>query len=165
MDEIEELKQKLQEAQESTKKLEEKIKELEQEKSCKRWRAKNGEKYYFIDETIINDHYEANDLTDNVLYEQGNYFETEREAEIVAEKLKIYTKLKDLALRLNKGKEIDWNDGTQNKFHIYYHHDYGIDQDVNSRYKHLGTIHCLDRGFKDEAIKEIGEENLKKLFI
>lgn len=165
MEEIEELKQKLNEAVATTKQLEEKIKELEEEKNCKRWKAKYGEKYYYIDEAIINDHYEANDITDNALYERGNYFKTQREAQIVAEKLKIYTKLKDLALRLNKGKEIDWNDDTQNKYHLYYHHDYGICKDVNLCYQHLGTIHCLDEEFDLKAIKEIGEKNLKKLFI
>lgn len=163
MDEIEELKQKLQEAQESTKKLEEKIKELEQEKGCKRWKAENGEKYYFI-EGIVSNHYEANDEIDNALYEQGNYFETQREAEIVAEKLKIYTKLKDLALRLNKGKGFDWSNKDQAKFRLYYY-KCEICQDINWSYHYLGGIYCLDRNFKDEAIKEIGEENLKKLFI
>ena len=162
MNEIEELKQKLQEAQESTKKLEEKIKELEQEKSCKRWKAKNGEKYYYI-EGIVNYHYETNDSIDNALYEQGNYFKTDEEAVIVAEKLKIYTKLKDLALRLNKGKEIDWNDKNQRKFHIYCY-DCEICQDSGWSYHYLGGIYCLDGNFKDEAIKEIGEENLIKLF-
>lgn len=166
MEEIEELKQKLNEAVATTKQLEEKIKELEEEKKYVRWKpCKNGT-YWLINESGKVSHQLYNSDFDEHCYDIGNFFETEREAQIVAEKLKIYTKLKDLALRLNNGKKIDWNDDTQRKHHLFYCQDTcKIKQDVNIRYKYLNTIYCLDSEFKDEAIKEIGEENLKKLFI
>ena len=166
--ELEKISTKLENELIRFKKLIEELKESQEEKQehrNKRWRGEKNEDYYYIlGNGGINTNNEDLSLYDNMLYDMGNYFKTEKEAQIVAEKIKIYTKLKDLALRLNKGKEIDWNNCTQNKYHLYYQRGNGICQDMSSRWKHLGTIHCLDIKFKDEAIKEIGEENLKKLF-
>ena len=77
-------------------------------------------------------------------------------------KLEIETKLKNIAERLNKGQKIDWEDDNQSKHCIYYGYD---DKKINCFARHYrkdqGEIYCLDENFKDEAIKEIGEEDLK----
>lgn len=95
----------------------------------------------------------------------GNYFKTEIEACKVLDKILTYKKLKDLAVKLNEGKIIDWKDDTQEKVYIYFNNaanrlDYGF----RSTYQDFGTIYCLDRNFLDKALKEIGENNLKLLF-
>ena len=102
---------------------------------------------------------------DTCRYEIGNYFKTEEEAKKAVEKMKIYTQLKDLALRLNKGEKIDWENDDQAKYYIYY--DCGkmeLDYNNDWLYKKIGQIYCLDIYFLDIAEQEIGEENLKKLF-
>lgn len=151
---IEELKESQEESQE------------EQEHRNKRWRGKKNEDYYYIlGNGGINTNNEDLSLYDNMLYDIGNYFKTEREAQIVAEKIKIYTKLKDLALRLNKGEDVDWSNTDQEKFCLYYSiTNCKICQDSWWEHNYLGGIYCLDKTFKEEAIKEIGEENLRKLF-
>ena len=102
---------------------------------------------------------------DTARFNMGNYFKTEKEAEKVAEKIKIYVELKRLAERLNNGREINWNDNNQSKYYIeYYPSSQTIVFDRSYSYQKQGVIYCLDREFKDIAIKEIGKDRLKKLF-
>lgn len=95
----------------------------------------------------------------------GLVYATEEARDKAVFKLKIETKLKNIAERLNNGKKIDWGNHNQKKYYIYYdyYHDY-IDfvYDLDNNYQ--GTIYCLNENFLDEAIKEIGEENLIKYF-
>lgn len=81
----------------------------------------------------------------------------------MVEKIKIYTQLKDLALRLNKGEKIDPNNSNQYKYHIYYVPS-GLAITATYCYQYLGQIYCLDSDFLKIAKQEIGEENLKKIF-
>ena len=71
----------------------------------KRWRGKDGEKYYFITSSRFNieNDYEYGYSSDDVRYELGNYFRTEEEAEKFSEYLKQCTK--DYVERI-KTKEI-----------------------------------------------------------
>lgn len=165
MNKLKELEKKIEEL---SKELEELRCELDKEKSnnCKRYRANCGERYYYYGSTgMVSDYYENNDDLDTNMYVMGNYFKTKEEAEKVVEKLKIYTRLKDLTLRLNKGEELDWENENQRKYFIYYdNHNKEIYTICNYYSKELGQIYCLDKDFLNKAIKEIGEENLKKLF-
>lgn len=158
------LKQELEILKKKCDELEEKINNMDI--SVTRWRADSGEVYYCVsnDGKVDWNTDECGDSS-TARYDLGNYFQTTQEAEKVAEKIKIYTKLKDLALRLNKGEEIDWKNKGQLKYYICF------DNENNKlRYSYyynchdIGQIYCLDENFLDIAIKEIGEENLKKLF-
>ena len=54
----------------------------------KRWRAKEGETYYrFTSNFEVKGFYDDNDISDNVAYDSGNYFQTKEEAQEVADKL------------------------------------------------------------------------------
>lgn len=165
IEELEELSTRLENGLIRFKKLIEELKESkEEEQEHKRWRGKKNKDYYIIlangNVDTVN---EDCSLYDNKVYDMGNYFKTREAAEKVAEKIKIYTKLKDIALRLNKGKKVDWSNTIQTKFCLYYR-DCKIQQDAKWAFHFLGEIYCLDGNFKVTAIKEIGEENLKKLF-
>lgn len=106
--ELEELKNKCNELEEKIRKL--KLNEINE----KRWRAENGDSYYYILST--GETHEDRDIGgawENGRYNVGNYFRTKEEAKRTAKKIKIYMKLKELALRLNKCEEIDWQDYTQ----------------------------------------------------
>lgn len=136
IEELEELSTKLENELIRFKKLIEELKESQEEKKeHKRWRGEKNEDYYYIlGNGDINTNNEDLSLYDNKLYDIGNYFKTEKAAEKNAEKIKIYTKLKDLALRLNKGKEINWNDDTQDKYFLYCRHNCGKSRNL-SRYE------------------------------
>lgn len=70
---------------------------LPKRQNPKRWRAENGRLYYFVN-FYIKDWFfsdETEDVgnpIDNINYNSGNYFSTEVEAEIIAQKLNSYMK-------------------------------------------------------------------------
>lgn len=166
MNEIEKLKEKQEELRKEIEKLDIQINELtEQRERSKRWRGNQNEKYWYITPSnIVNYAMEMGDDQDNRSYEIGNYFRTKKEAEKAVEKMKIYTQLKDLALRLNHGREFDWENSEQEKYYIYYRHKTTkLDYSSSWCCQNMGQIYCLDSNFFDIAKREIGEENLKKI--
>lgn len=168
MNEIEKLKEKQEELKREIEELDTQINELEKKeitKSGKRWRGVKDRFYWYIEgDCEVYGEYETNDDYDNSRYGIGNYFRTKEEAEKVVEKMKIYTRLKDLALRLNKGREVDWDDFKQAKWYIHYSYDGNLTTIDSRIYQNIGQIYCLDSNFLNIAKREIGEKNLRKLF-
>ena len=63
--------------------------ETKQIEDLPRWRAKEGEKYYFISDCLnVDFNSEDSDEYDDSYYEAGNYFKTEEAAERAAEKIR-----------------------------------------------------------------------------
>lgn len=107
----------------------------------------------------------TNDFMQNNFIDLGRAFNSEKTKNKAIEKQKIYIKLKNLAERLNNGKKLNWNDIDEDKYYIYY--DYAneeLREEYNNLNQNQGTIYCLDENFLEIAKKEIGEENLLKLF-
>ena len=157
MENLEELKKKYEE-------LGKEIERLEKEKKNKRWRAEYNKDYYFINNVLdIDGSTEDNCLIDDKRHKLMNYFATREEAQKVANKIKTYIELKQLAEELNGDEEIDWKDGTQGKYHIYYCQKEEFYTERNTINNNFG-VYCLDANFKDKALEQIGEERLKELF-
>lgn len=159
MENLEELKKKYEE-------LGQKINELENNLKNKNNRSRVGYdcKYYYINgysEIATNE--ECNCELDDGRYNIGNYFKTKEEGEKVLGKLKIYTKLKDLANRLSENEPLDWDNIDQDKFCIYNENNRLL-QDSRCYTQNLGNIYCTCEDFLEIAIKEIGEKKLKELF-
>lgn len=146
------------------KELQEEIENLKNEKdTLKRWRAEEDEIYYYAISFIANDS-ENNTACDNFRYDTGNYFKTENEAREYREKLIIYQKLKDLALELNQGKQINFDDTTQEKYIIILDDMRNLNIISSVYQQSIGQIYCLDKNFLEKAKERIGEDNLEKLF-
>lgn len=146
------------------KELQEEIENLKNEKdTLRRWRAKEDEIYYYATSFIGNDS-ENNATCDNFRYDTGNYFKTENEAREYREKLIIYQNLKDLALELNQGKQIDFDDTTQEKYIIILDDMRNLNIISSVYQQSIGQIYCLDKNFLEKAKERIGEDNLEKLF-
>ena len=114
-----------------------------------------------------NDHYFNNNDNDDIQYNEfhyrfGNYFKTKEEAEFARKKRLIYQQLKDYALGHNT-EEIDWNNLSQFKWHIKYDNNCEI-----IRYCWTRVLNCMNQiYFTSEeiaraAVKEVGEDNIKK---
>ena len=120
--------------------------------------------YYFLssDGKIIRTLWYGIDL-DLFRFNTGNCFKTEQEAEEYKENLLTKQALKDLALELNNGVVIDWDDEKQYKFYIYY--DYEVEKLVCHWLEVVKTfdVYCLNNQFLDIAKDRIGEEKLIKL--
>lgn len=160
MNKIEELENKIED-------LKKELEELKKsEKVNKRWRARENKLYWYLNGDLI-PHW-SNDFRDNfddIKNKIHNYFISLEEAEKVAEKIKIYIELKDLAEELNEGVEIDWDNSRQPK-HCFWKNcdsDNLYSETVYSG-KHIGQIYCLNSNFLEIAKKRIGEERLLKLF-
>lgn len=168
MDRIEELRNNLEDYYKDMKKKIEEVEkeELKKAETKKRWRAKRNGTYYLIyDNLDVDDSLESSDSYDDKRYKYRNYFQTREQAEKVAERIKLYMELKDLAEELNGDEEIDWNNDIQRKYSIEYdYYDKKIRQYGFIDCKDLGQIHCLDKDFLEKAKERIGEDRLKKLF-
>ena len=137
------------------------MKKMLEECECKRWKPEPNEEYYYVSEDgkIVQ--------TRNCGWEPAanrikfyNCFKSEKQAEAEAEKILVRRQLEDIARRLNKGQEIDWNDNNQLKYNIGF--DFPLEIiSIGALYRKLqGSVYCLSDKFKDVAIQEIGEERL-----
>lgn len=156
-EEIDELKAKIE--------VLEKELQVQNQPCAKRWRGCQKQEYWAINDKDghILAFEEWGDEMDNYRYITGNYFKTEEEAEEYKENFITKQKLKDLALRLNKGVEFDWKDMSQGKYFIYYLYNQGLRYHCATRSHYVGQIYCLDENFLHIATQEIGEEALIKL--
>lgn len=129
-----------------------------------RWKPKVSQNYYYVDNvggiqitTWRDVHF------DDAYYSTFNCFQTEEQAEAEAEKILVRRMLEDIARRLNKGEEINWDNREQPKYILLLDTSDGeITFDTTRRFKNQGAIYCLDENFIDVATQEIGEERLKK---
>ena len=84
---------------------------------CKRWRAKKDERYWYIkiDGGVAVD-CELKAGIDDRLYELGNYFKTEEEAQKASDWLKAFAILRDDT----KGFKPDWKNEKQKRWYVFY---------------------------------------------
>lgn len=137
--------------------LEERLKQCNYE----RWKPKDGEKYWYIDDKFeLHNAKFTNSLYDDNKIETYNCFQTKEEAEQEAEKILIRRQLEDIAKRLNKGEKFDWK-RNQSKWYLFWDWNYEKIRSYECFNFQGGEVYCLDRNFKDVAIREIGEEKLK----
>lgn len=159
LEQINELKQKIEE-------LEKEVNSPESEgiKKGVRWKPEYGEKYYYLDDGGgINYAYWSNDNIDLFRFNTGNCFKTEQEAEDYKENLLTKQALKDLALELNNGVEIDWKSEEQEKHYLYLNHQTNVLNMYWVRAEQENTTYCLNAEFLVIAKARVGEEKLIKL--
>ena len=152
--------------EELKKKYEELGKEIERLEKEKRWRAKDLENYYYIDEEgCVNSIFEDNSDCDVFKYKTRNYFKTEKEAQRHLDNINTYYELMNLAEELNKGEKIDWENMEQNKYSVSFDVELKLLHQRNTHfYKRIGEIYCLDANFLEIALERIGEDRLENLF-
>jgi hypothetical protein len=141
---------------------------LDESKEVKKRReAKNKGRYYYIDSMGDIGHVlDIRDKYDDYRYGIGNYFKTEKEAELYTQKQLIRQELEDLAMELSE-EPVDWNDLDQFKQSIHYNHRQNTFRNFyDHNKKELGQIYCVndDVNFLEIALERIGEEKLKILF-
>lgn len=145
---------------------EEELKKLEEKKlPRKRWRAVKGDKYWILDDEggyTYSDHYNE---TDNYFYSIGNYFKTKEEAEFYKNEL-IYTQMLKDYIYEHDDVELKWWDVGQEKWYLLYDFNNKVIM-TNSIYtwKCQGAIYASNKQVLFDAIKFIGEENVKKYIL
>lgn len=151
-----------------------KIEELEKEvnspefegiKKGVRWKPECGVVYFYLkhDGYIGSTHWGIED-TDLFRFNTGNCFKTKQEVEEYKENLLTKQALKDLALELNNGVEIDWDYYYQLKYYIFYNNGLKtLSIDFDRIHRCSSKIYCVNSNFLDIAKDRIGEEKLIKL--
>lgn len=129
-----------------------------------KWKPEINETYFYLTGNLKPFSFKNyGDACNIEALENFNCFQTEEEAKKEAEKILVRRKLEDIASRLNKDNEIDWENSTQFKYCIYF--DFVSNEIIScqtSRKKGQGTIYCLNKSFKNVAVEEIGKERLTK---
>lgn len=123
----------------------------------------DGEDYYYVDTSLntVEHDKEWHFDEDDIRFYSGNYFDTKEEAEKFARVLDTRSKLRKLALELNKGKTIDFEYDSGWKYCLWYSYmDNEIKQESIEWGKEAGVIYCLDKNFIDIAIERIGRKRL-----
>ena len=129
----------------------------------KHWRGEKNDTYYSISNRgiLLKDN-ESGYPVDDCSYQFGNYFKTAKEADFARQKHLIYLQLKDYALEHNT-EEIDWENYSLSKFCIAYdYHDSDLFIDDMQTVKYPNTVYFTSEKIAENAINEIGEDNIKK---
>lgn len=136
------------------------------EEKKKWWEPKVNEQYFYIRSTGIVDYNNCdNDKVDKLFQSFGNCFQTEEQAEFMAEKLRVIHELEKFAFENNE-EEIDWNDSKQGKYYLYF--DYtDMSIVIDSYYVCQDTpfaVYFTSNEIAEKAIETIGEERIKKYY-
>lgn len=147
---------------------EEQIKEIKKPK-YKRWRAEEGEEYYFLSD--LGEILSANDCrdkSDNFLYNTDNYFKTVEEAEFRICKLLAIQEYEDF-LGNDLVTDEDWKNPNILKYKAYFDFDplrgLGIRTSADCLMKYQGAIYSKSKEKIEKFIKEFGEDNFKKYIL
>lgn len=164
----EQIKQEIKDAQKALERAQKKLAELENSKKFGWWKPKKQEGYYFVT-TEGHTYYDINvDVeTDHMRLKYMNCFKTEEEAKLERFQIELRRRIQDIALRLNKGRKIDWNDYSQEKYRscIYYDSQtevLSVSAVPCSKQAFYHPI-CLDENFGDVIYNEL-KDDLKRYF-
>jgi hypothetical protein len=129
-------------------------------KPVKRWRAEEGNKYYYLDN--IGEYHrriEEGHRTDDYHYSSGNYFQTQQEAIDYKRRTLIRQQIADIALELNDGEEIYWNDN-QVKYGIIVR---GYNISCYTAYNDLEpeSSYCLSENYLQVVKKRLSDDDFK----
>lgn len=147
---------------ELTEEQEKHIKDLLGIKENKKWKPKEGERFYIIlsNNEIISCSWTDCNLDKNFLV-LNNCFKTKEEAEFRLEQIKVYNELKNFADENNE--EIDWKDNDTFKHYIYYNYQQkflGISFMMAAKY--IGQIYFSSEKLAQQAIAKVGTDRIKK---
>ena len=130
------------------------------------WKPELDEKYYIVctDGSIDYNNYDG-DYDDKRFMAIGNCFQTEDQAEFMAEKLRVIHELEKFSYENNE-EEIDWNDTNQEKLYLAMNY---MDKCIDVFYTYAwiyspSNIYFTSRKIAKEAIETIGEERIKKYY-
>ena len=129
------------------------------------WKPERREKYYYVrnDGEVFHSFYENCCSADCGNYSMGNCFRTREEAEFTVKKLEVIAELKRFAEE-NNNKELDWNNKNQTKYWLAYDCKNNEILIYNNMFVKHNDIFFSSNTIAEKAIKEIGEERLKKYY-
>ena len=164
-----EIEEQLERAQETLYNLQKQLDELKQvkieEPLKKRWKPEQDYIYWFVGSD--GDIYRCswhNDEVDNFRYLHNNVFKTKTEAEEYRKKINIQAQFKNFVEE--RSEKLNWKNDDQCKYSLYY--DYYL-KEIKIGFlwvcKYQNVIYASSEQILKDAIKEIGEDNVKKYIL
>ena len=142
---------------------------VEEKNKNKWWEPELDEKYYIIcgDGSIDYNNYDF-DNADKRIMNIGNCFQTEEQAEFMAEKLRVIHELEKFAFENNE-EEIDWNNKDQRKYYLILTCTGGKNRymDVTYTFELRSVpfnVYFTSEKLAKKAIETIGEDRIKKYY-
>lgn len=136
-------------------------KKKENKSTNKRWRGRCGQNYYYVthDNNVRckTDYYTS---VDEFRYDTSNYFRNEQEAQKYANVLEIERQLKRLADEHND--VIDWSNSLAKCYLSYNYDTQSISIDSAWARREPRVIYFSSEEIAEQAIKTIGEEEIKE---
>ena len=127
----------------------------------KRWRGETQEVYYFIAAGgWVGQCHEFSAEADNFRYDVHNYFQTKDEAQEYARVFEIKRRL--MAFADEHNEKIDWKDSQALKWYLYCGEPTETIVIGYTYHKHPETVYFSSKELAQQAVKEIGEENIIK---
>lgn len=142
----------------------EKVEKIEEIKKGVRQKPEEGEIYFYLSsDGNIECTTWRQDAVDLYRFNTGNCFKTEQEVKEYKENLLTKQALKDLALELNNGVEIDWGNSRQPKHYLYIDYETNLLSTEYAVISQENIVYCLNNQFLTIAKDRIGEDKLIKL--
>lgn len=120
-----------------------------------------GDEYYFVSDGKIQKQNWEDTPVDMIRWRTGNCFKTGADAIFAFNKSIVIAKLKCFADVNND--EISWKKNTE-KFYLRYKRNIDAIEVVACVYEPVGDIVFSSREIAEQAIVEVGQENLKKYY-
>lgn len=160
-----EYEKRIEELEEKQDELQKQINELKQvkvEEQKKKWMPEYSKEYWFVgDNGEIYMSIWGGSCHDKWRYLTGNVFKTEQEAEEHKNKLKVQAQFRNFVEKRNE--ELDWENNNQEKYFLNYSYNYEkIIISFTWVCKYQDVIYASSEQILQDAIEEIGEENVKK---
>lgn len=114
----------------------------------------DGASVYFIhrgDKSVTNSHFWSDSTTDKNIFELGEYFNTEKEAEQRLKERKLLFKLQQWAKEKNDGWVPDWEKDEKKKWYVYYNH---VEKSLKVTWGYNSTNFIKVPYFKTEEIAQ-----------
>lgn len=127
-----------------------------------RWRAEENETYFVVGNAgDIAEIFESFSKFDNFHYKTRNYFETEKQAENYLKFLNIEADIRDIADKLNADNPVDWSDGEQKKYYMYFDYMNGHIERSHINQSRPISIYCTNKYFIARCLSKIGKNDLE----
>lgn len=124
-------------------------------------RSERDETYYYATHNDIGYYREADDSTDQKMYDMANYFTTSESAKRALFERNLYFKLMRYSSQ-NGGSDIDWNDTRMNKHYIYYdYEDKVLKTGIRCFHREHGVVYFATEEAAKAAINEFKEELIR----
>lgn len=139
---------------------------IEKAKKEETWPNWGNEYWYASSNGSVLVSYWESSYEDNNRFKFGNVHRSNAEGKAYVQKRLVQVELENLAKKAWKesGKQIDWTNKHQIKFHIYYTHDNErLSVDSDSACQYVGQVFFPTEESAIDAVKTISEERLKVL--